>query len=53
MRIIEIAAMERAREWGACSLNDFRKFLGLARAFPAFNAINWDLRQLCSLQIIL
>ncbi|KAF8512919.1 linoleate diol synthase [Gautieria morchelliformis] len=29
MRIIEIMGIEQARSWGACSLNDFRRFLQL------------------------
>ncbi|KAF9240691.1 heme peroxidase [Melanogaster broomeanus] len=29
MRVIEIMGIESSRTWGVCSLNDFRKFLGL------------------------
>ncbi|KAG9025874.1 hypothetical protein FS837_004792 [Tulasnella sp. UAMH 9824] len=29
MRIIEIMAIKQNRDWGTCSLNEFRKFLGL------------------------
>lgn len=29
LRVLELAAMERARAWGVCSLNEFRGFLGL------------------------
>ncbi|GJJ14559.1 hypothetical protein Clacol_008824 [Clathrus columnatus] len=30
-RLIEMVAMEQARQWGVCSLNEFREFLGLKR----------------------
>ncbi|KAH7928584.1 heme peroxidase [Leucogyrophana mollusca] len=33
MRLLELAAMKQARDWQVCSLNDFRKLLGL----PAYN----------------
>jgi hypothetical protein len=33
-RIAEILIIERARQWGVCSFNDFRKFLGLKGDFP-------------------
>ena len=33
-RILEIAALEQAREQGVCSFNDFRKLLGLPRMLP-------------------
>lgn len=29
LRIIEIVGMEQARSWGVCTLNEFRKYLGL------------------------
>ncbi|KAF8066828.1 heme peroxidase [Lyophyllum atratum] len=29
LRIVEILAIEQSRSWGTCSLNEFRKFLGL------------------------
>lgn len=29
MRIIEIMSMEQARAWGTCTMNEFRKFVGL------------------------
>lgn len=29
MRVIEMIAIEQAREWGVCTLNEFRQFLGL------------------------
>lgn len=33
MRLHEIMGIESARQWGCCSLNDFREFLGLKRAY--------------------
>ncbi|KAF9465406.1 heme peroxidase [Collybia nuda] len=41
LRIVEILAMEQAREWGTCSLNEFRKFLGL-RPYKTFKEWNSD-----------
>lgn len=35
LRIIEIMGMEQARRWGVCSMNEFRKFLGL-KQFDSF-----------------
>jgi len=32
LRVIEILGIEQARQWGVCSMNEFRKFLGLKRA---------------------
>lgn len=32
MRLNDVMGIEQARRWGVCSLNDFRKFLGLKRA---------------------
>lgn len=32
MRLNEIMGIEANRTWGVCSLNDFRKFLGLKSA---------------------
>ena len=29
MRVIEILGIQQARKWGCCTLNEFRKFLGL------------------------
>ncbi|KAF9004668.1 heme peroxidase [Cyathus striatus] len=29
LRVIEVMSIEQSRSWGACSLNEFRKFLGL------------------------
>ena len=31
MRLHEIMGIEQSRDWGVCSLNDFREFLGLKR----------------------
>ncbi|TEB25040.1 heme peroxidase [Coprinellus micaceus] len=31
MRIIEILGIQQARSWGTCSMNEFRKFVGLKR----------------------
>lgn len=31
MRLHEIMGIEQNRQWGVCSLNDFRKYLGLKR----------------------
>lgn len=35
MRLNEIMGLEQSRAWGVCSLNDFRKFLGLKSRFLA------------------
>ena len=34
LRVIEILGIEQGRAWGACSLNEFRKFMGLKREVP-------------------
>lgn len=34
LRVIEIMGIEQGRAWGACSLNEFRKFVGLKREVP-------------------
>ncbi|KAG9031228.1 hypothetical protein FRB95_002930 [Tulasnella sp. JGI-2019a] len=39
MRIIEIMAIQQNRDWGTCSLNEFRKFLGL-RPYSTFEEWN-------------
>lgn len=31
LRVIEVLGIEQARSWGACSLNEFRFFMGLRR----------------------
>lgn len=32
LRVIEVMGMQQARQWGVCSMNEFRKSLGLKRA---------------------
>ncbi|KAI0819154.1 linoleate diol synthase [Trametes gibbosa] len=39
MRLHEIMGIEQNRQWGVCSLNDFRKFLGL-KTYTSF--IEWN-----------
>ncbi|KAJ7306658.1 hypothetical protein DFH08DRAFT_720746, partial [Mycena albidolilacea] len=41
LRVIEMLGIEQARRWGACSLNDFRRSLGLEpyRSFREWNPI--------------
>lgn len=41
MRVIEILGIEQGRKWGCCSLNDFRRFLGL-RPYETFEEWNPD-----------
>ncbi|KAF8337113.1 heme peroxidase [Cantharellus anzutake] len=41
MRVIEILGIEQARNWGSCSLNEFRKFLGL-KPYATFEEWNPD-----------
>ncbi|KAF8519048.1 linoleate diol synthase [Hysterangium stoloniferum] len=41
MRIIEIMGINQARTWGACSLNDFRRFLQL-KPYESFEEWNPD-----------
>ncbi|KAG2127995.1 heme peroxidase [Suillus clintonianus] len=41
MRIVEILGMEQARAWGACSLNEFRRFIGL-KPYTSFSEWNPD-----------
>ncbi|CAL1708758.1 unnamed protein product [Somion occarium] len=41
LRLIEIVGMEQARSWGVCSMNEFRKFLGL-RQFESFEEWSSD-----------
>ena len=33
LRLVEILGIEQARAWGVCTMNEFRKFLGLKRSF--------------------
>jgi linoleate 10R-lipoxygenase len=43
MRLNEIMGIEANRTWGACSLNDFRKFLGL-KTYSSFEEWNPDVK---------
>ncbi|KAG6878460.1 hypothetical protein C0993_006300 [Termitomyces sp. T159_Od127] len=43
LRTIEILGIEQARSWGTCSLNEFRKFLGL-KPYSTFSEWNPDPR---------
>ncbi|KAF8595652.1 heme peroxidase, partial [Ceratobasidium sp. AG-I] len=40
-RIIEMMGIEQARQWGVCSMNEFRRFLGL-KPFATFDEWNRD-----------
>ncbi|KAK7062576.1 hypothetical protein VNI00_000064 [Paramarasmius palmivorus] len=41
MRVIEILGIQQSRKWGACSLNEFRKFMGL-KPYENFEQWNTD-----------
>lgn len=41
MRVIEILGIEQARNWGCCTINEFRRFLGL-RPYATFEEWNDD-----------
>ncbi|CAK5274234.1 unnamed protein product [Mycena citricolor] len=41
LRVIEVLGIEQARRWGACSMNDFRRFLGL-KPYASFQEWNSD-----------
>lgn len=41
MRVIEILGIQQARSWGTCSLNEFRRFLGL-KPYATFEEWNPD-----------
>ncbi|KAF9500697.1 heme peroxidase [Pleurotus eryngii] len=41
LRLVEIMGMEQARRWGVCTMNEFRKFLGL-KQFESFEEWNPD-----------
>jgi len=41
LRVIEIMGIQQARSWGTCSLNEFRKFLGL-KQYSTFEEWNPD-----------
>ncbi|KAG6833018.1 hypothetical protein H0H87_012276 [Tephrocybe sp. NHM501043] len=43
LRVIEILGIEQSRSWGTCSLNEFRKFLGL-KPYNTFAEWNPDPR---------
>jgi linoleate 10R-lipoxygenase len=36
LRVVEILGIMSSRKWGVCSMNEFRKFMGLKRQFPLF-----------------
>jgi len=31
LRLVEMMGIEQSRQWGLCTMNEFRKFLGLKR----------------------
>jgi linoleate 10R-lipoxygenase len=41
MRVVEILGIEQARNWGCCTVNDFRRFLGL-KPYSSFEQWNPD-----------
>ncbi|KJA17192.1 hypothetical protein HYPSUDRAFT_46645 [Hypholoma sublateritium FD-334 SS-4] len=41
LRVVELMAIEQSRSWGTCSLNEFRKFLGL-KPYETFEQWNPD-----------
>ncbi|KAF8634068.1 hypothetical protein AX17_004331 [Amanita inopinata Kibby_2008] len=41
LRVVEIMTIEQARRWGTCTLNEFRKFLGL-KPYSSFKEWNPD-----------
>ncbi|KIY52209.1 heme peroxidase [Fistulina hepatica ATCC 64428] len=41
LKVIEVMAIEQARGWGTCSLNEFRKFIGL-KPYATFEEWNPD-----------
>ncbi|KAH6904307.1 heme peroxidase [Coprinopsis sp. MPI-PUGE-AT-0042] len=41
MRVIEVMGIKQSRTWGTCSLNEFRKFMGL-KPHESFRAWNSD-----------
>ena len=41
MRVNEIMGLEQSRRWGICSLNEFRKFLGLKSKLELFHRMSW------------
>ncbi|THU89914.1 heme peroxidase [Dendrothele bispora CBS 962.96] len=41
MKVIEVMGIKQARSWGACSMNEFRKFFGL-KPYSSFDEWNSD-----------
>ncbi|TRM59046.1 heme peroxidase [Schizophyllum amplum] len=41
LRVIEVMGIEQSREWGACSMNEFRHFMGL-KPYESFKEWNPD-----------
>ncbi|KAH8108998.1 heme peroxidase [Phellopilus nigrolimitatus] len=41
LRVVEIMGIEQARRWGACTINEFRKFMGL-KPYGTFEEWNPD-----------
>ncbi|KAL0070995.1 hypothetical protein AAF712_001553 [Marasmius tenuissimus] len=41
LKVVEVLGIERARQWGTCSLNEFRKFMGL-KPYTSFEEWNRD-----------
>jgi hypothetical protein len=41
LRVVEILGMVQARQWGVCTMNEFRQFLGLIQ-FKTFEEWNPD-----------
>ncbi|KAL0576476.1 hypothetical protein V5O48_005487, partial [Marasmius crinis-equi] len=45
LKAVEIMGIEAARKWGTCSLNEFRKFMGLKRGYPYASFEDWNTDQ--------
>ncbi|KAG8952208.1 hypothetical protein FRC04_004915 [Tulasnella sp. 424] len=41
LRVVEVMAIEQARQWGVCTMNEFRQFIGL-KAYEDFEEWNPD-----------
>ncbi|THH03822.1 hypothetical protein EW145_g5979 [Phellinidium pouzarii] len=41
LRVVEVMGIEQARQWGTCTMNEFRKFMGL-KQFSTFAEWNSD-----------
>ena len=39
LRVVEVMGMQQARQWGVCTMNEFRQFLGL-KPFDSFEEWN-------------